>query len=107
MCGWIKRFPTPCRVVFAVGEAEEIAGVQIDINHAQAYELALLPGVGPVLADRIVADRNRNGEFISIDDLRRVFGIGEKKIEEISRLCVVGKEPLSRIENAEGNGIRR
>jgi competence protein ComEA len=90
-----------------VVETGDATGVQIDINHAHAYELALLPGVGPILADRIVEDRDRNGEFISIEGLRRVFGIGEKTIVQISRLCVVGKDPISRVENAESDELSR
>ena len=77
----------------------QTAVVQIDINRARSHELALLPGVGPVLAERIVDDRDRNGEFISIADLRRVFGIGPKKIDEISRLCVVGNDAAKREES--------
>ena len=75
------------------GSAEQsvrFESVQIDINTAPSYELALLPGVGPVLADRIVTDREENGDFISVEDLRRVFGIGPRTIEEISSICVVG-----------------
>jgi competence protein ComEA len=49
---------------------------QIDIDRASAEELARLPGVGPVLARRIVADRQSRGAFGSIGGLDRVPGIG-------------------------------
>lgn len=48
----------------------------IDINRANATELQELPGVGPVLADRIVAEREASGPFAEVDDLDRVSGIG-------------------------------
>lgn len=48
----------------------------VDVNRADATRLQDLPGVGPVLAERIVADREDNGPFSSVDDLQRVTGIG-------------------------------
>tara|TARA_R110002049_G_scaffold2750_4_gene22024 strand:- start:221115 stop:221516 length:402 start_codon:yes stop_codon:yes gene_type:complete len=71
---------------------DAVAGLQIDINLADSNELALLPRVGPILADRIVDDRRQNGEYISVQDLQRVFGIGPKTLGEISRLCVVNRD---------------
>jgi|GEM_PF-3335920 len=50
----------------------------IRINLADASELQLLPGIGPVLAQRIVDDRSANGPFRNAADLQRVKGIGEK-----------------------------
>ncbi len=52
---------------------------KLDVNAASAQELDALPGIGPVLAERIVAAR----PFKSADDLRRVKGIGAKKYEKI------------------------
>ncbi|NNE01300.1 MAG: helix-hairpin-helix domain-containing protein [Pirellulaceae bacterium] len=66
------------------------AVVQIDLNTAPARELALLPSVGPVLAERIIQDRKRYGPFESMDDLMRVHGIGQKRIDQISPYCVIG-----------------
>lgn len=60
-----------------------IAKFQIDINQADWPEFALLPGVGEVLAKRIVADRQANGPFQDWYDLRRVRGIGPKTFEAI------------------------
>jgi competence ComEA-like helix-hairpin-helix protein len=51
------------------------AATPIDPNTATAAELARLPGVGPALAARIIAERER-GPFATLDDLRRVRGIG-------------------------------
>jgi competence protein ComEA len=51
----------------------------IDINHASAAELQKLPGVGPKRAQQIMAER----PFQTIDDLRRVHGIGPKTLERL------------------------
>ena len=49
------------------------------------HEWALLPGIGPVLAQRIVADRHENGAFGSVEGLLRVRGIGPGKLSAIRR----------------------
>jgi len=61
----------------------------VNLNSASARELALLSGVGPVLASRIVADRISNGAFESVDDLQRVRGIGLGKITGIREMAIV------------------
>lgn len=55
----------------------------ININEATPGELELLPGIGPVLAARIVEDRTRNGPFTTFDDLLRVPGIGERTLQSM------------------------
>lgn len=52
----------------------------IDINRATAAELEDLPGVGPVLAGRIIAYRELHGSFAEVEDLLDVGGIGEAKL---------------------------
>jgi competence protein ComEA len=52
----------------------------IDLNFATASDLESLPGVGPVLAERIVAFRTERGPFITVEDLLDVPGIGESKL---------------------------
>jgi competence protein ComEA len=64
------------------GESK-LAEFQVDINQADWPELALMPGVGEVLAKRIVTDRGINGPFQDHDHLRRVRGIGPKTLEGI------------------------
>ena len=56
---------------------------RIDPNRASAPELTRLPGIGPALAARIVADRGQNGLFRSPEALLRVRGIGPKTLERI------------------------
>ena len=52
----------------------------ISLNQADATALEDLPGVGPVLAERIVAHREANGPFETVEDLLEVPGIGEAKL---------------------------
>ncbi|TWU59150.1 ComE operon protein 1 [Rubripirellula tenax] len=65
----------------------------IDLNEAGTNELSLIPGVGPVLAHRIVADRDQNGNFASIEDLDRVHGVGPKTLDSLRSICVVRSSP--------------
>src|SRR5713101_7478935 len=58
---------------------EKIALGKIDINTATEKELKMIPGIGPVIATRIIAAR----PFRSADDLKKVNGIGDKKYETI------------------------
>ena len=62
----------------------------IDINRADAEQLTALPGIGEVLAGRIVAYREENGSFLSTQELQNVDGIGEKRLEAILYLITVG-----------------
>ena len=54
---------------------------KVNINTASAQQLALLPRVGPAVAERIVEHRSKNGQFKSIEDLALVRGIGDKTLE--------------------------
>lgn len=62
-------------------DAQGSAG-RVHINSASASELQSLPGVGPALAQRIIAERSR-GRFASAEDLLRVSGIGKAKLEKM------------------------
>lgn len=55
----------------------------IDLNQATEQELEALPGIGQVLAERIVAHREETGLFERVEDLRAVKGIGKKTLEKI------------------------
>ncbi len=54
----------------------------IALNRASAKELESLDGIGPVLAARIIAYRNQNGPFLTVDDLMKVSGIGTVKFAQ-------------------------
>lgn len=62
------------------------AAVRLDINRASAAELEALPGIGPALAERIVAYRTTHGPFRAPDGLLDVGGIGAKTLERFAGL---------------------
>lgn len=64
--------------------------VLLDLNRATAAELDGLPGIGPVLAARIVAHRQRHGPFVSPEELLAVRGIGPRLLARLGPLVRVG-----------------
>ncbi|MFD5184191.1 helix-hairpin-helix domain-containing protein [Streptomyces sp. NPDC058372] len=62
------------------------AGQPISLGAATAGQLETLPGVGPVLAGAIIAYRTENGGFQSVDQLRDVRGIGDRRFEDLREL---------------------
>ena len=68
----------------------DISPVSININTASVSDLMLLPGVGEVLAQRIVDYRDSHGEFTSAADLVNVEGIGQAKLEELLDFISIG-----------------
>jgi competence protein ComEA len=55
----------------------------INVNTATPAELETLPGIGPTLAEAIIAERERRGGFRSVNELRDVRGIGEKRFADL------------------------
>lgn len=62
----------------------------VDPNRASAAELERLPGIGPALAERIVAWREANGPFRTLEDLVRVYGIGPATLARIRPYLKLG-----------------
>ena len=56
----------------------------IDLNNATSAQLETLPGIGPSLAGAIIAERERRGGFRSVNELREVRGIGEKRFADLA-----------------------
>jgi competence protein ComEA len=63
---------------------------RVNINTASSAELESLPGIGPVIADRIVEYRINHGPFTDISDLTRVDGISDNLLADIRSLITVG-----------------
>ena len=76
----------------------------IDLNSVSSAELDLLPGIGPALAGRILTDREENGRYDSVDDLKRVSGIGPKTVEKIRAFVTLGDESEQRASASVGEG---
>ena len=74
----------------AAAESGAVAPIgPIDLNRATAEQLDALPGVGPATAAAIVAHRDRNGPFATVDDLLDVRGIGPAKLDGLRTLVTV------------------
>ena len=69
----------------SISPSEALSGnvFPIDINAASASGLQKLPGIGPVIAERIIEYRSINGPFESLDSLINVRGIGPAKLKAI------------------------
>ena len=65
----------------------------VDLNSATTRELESLPGIGPVTAGRIIAHRDSNGPFATLDDVLDVHGIGPKTLDAVRLLVTVSGGP--------------
>ena len=86
------RWSRPVRID-SEGARHEVAtplpDMRLGLNSVDAQTLTVLPGIGPTLAARIVADRAGRGQFTSVDDLTRVDGIGPATVERVREFVVV------------------
>lgn len=69
------------------------AAEPVDLNSATAAQLDTLPGVGPVMAQRIIDFRTAHGGFKAAGDLRQISGLGGKKGDALVALVTVGPPP--------------
>ena len=78
--------PVHCVDAEALREAE-----MVKLNSATVEELMTLPGVGEVLADRIIEYRETYGRFVAAEQLMDVSGIGEQRYADLADLVTVGE----------------
>lgn len=79
----------------------------LDLNRATAAELATLPGIGPVLAERIVEHRRTVGPFPRVEALRGVPGIGPMRLETLAPHLTVGQAGAPAAEEGRPPGAPR
>lgn len=80
----------PARAETGPGVAPGPSG-RVNLNRATAEELQTIPGIGPVIAQRIVAYRDSHGGFREPEELMEVPGVGEKTFERIAPLVTTGR----------------
>jgi competence protein ComEA len=71
------------------GPGAAAPGGKLNLNTATAAQLEELPGIGPTYAQAIIAERQRRGGFKSVNELRTVHGIGDKRFAELAPLVTV------------------
>ena len=86
----MQTAPTTAATAAAETVPEETVSFPVNINTANVDTLTALPGIGQVLAERIVAYRRQNGPFRVIEEITKVESIGEKKADAILDLITVG-----------------
>lgn len=86
----MQTAPTTAATAAAETVPEKTVSFPVNINTADVDTLTALPGIGRVLAERIVAYRRQNGPFRAVEEIMKVEGIGEKKAEAILDLITVG-----------------
>ena len=90
----VKRPPPHTRRLSASPSSTPHVGL-LDVNRASREQLEALPGIGPVLAQRIVDWRRAHGAFRKIEDLLEIKGIGAKKLERVQTLIAVHSTPAA------------
>lgn len=71
-------------------DAASAISFPISINQAGKQEFMALPGIGDVLAQRMLDYREEHGSFTSLEELLNVEGLGKKRLEEILDLITIG-----------------
>ncbi|MEZ4210312.1 MAG: ComEA family DNA-binding protein [Patescibacteria group bacterium] len=80
---------TPTISSSATTPSTPVTSSKININTATASQLDILPGIGPVTAQRIIDHRILNGDFSSIEDIQNVTGISTAKFDQLKDMITV------------------
>jgi len=86
----VKTTHLPSAPFFANDREER--ELRVDLNEAQVADLKKLPGIGDVLAQRIVEFRKTYGHFQSVDDLQAVTGIGKGSIARLRPIVTLSQD---------------
>ncbi|HUF84928.1 MAG TPA: ComEA family DNA-binding protein, partial [Acidimicrobiia bacterium] len=71
------------------GDGTDATSELVNLNTATQEQLESLPGIGPVLAEAIITERDRRGGYRSVNELRDVRGIGDKRFADLEALVTV------------------
>lgn len=77
------------KTVAGANDIEDVSD-KINLNTATSEELDTLPNIGPARADDIIAYREKNGGFKTIEELKNIKGIGDKYFEDLKDLVTIG-----------------
>ncbi len=90
-----------------VDPLDSLRHAPIDLDRADVRSLDLLPGIGPALAARIVADREANGPFGSLDALQRVKGVGPALATRLAPYVTFSRVARQPELDSEGREVMR
>jgi comEA protein len=82
-----------CALAVSLPAKKKPPAAPVNLNAATSEELQLVPGIGPVTAEKILQMRKSYGAFKSVDDLSAIRGIGPKRLEKMRKYLTVGKPP--------------
>jgi len=90
----VNESPEEIKVKLGRMEAKKLIvfSLPLDLNQATAEDLCLIPGIGESLAQEMIAYRRRRGAFRSLDELKEVKGVGEKKYQSFRPFLTVKHE---------------
>jgi competence protein ComEA len=91
---FIKKTSPGIEVKFDSMEARKkiILGIPLNINTATAEEFSAIPGIGLGIGNKIVEFRNNQGKFFNLEDLKKINGIGNKRLRKIKKYLTVDSE---------------
>lgn len=84
------QLASPPQQVAGATTSEIAQGEKININTADLSGLDKIPGVGPAIAQRIIDYRTQNGNYQTIEDIKKVKGIGDATFEKMKNTITVG-----------------
>ena len=74
---------------FLIAPVLLVAGDKVNINTANEEELSALPGIGPVIAERIIEYRDKNGPFKNTEEITKIKGVGDKTFQKLKDFIAI------------------
>ena len=84
-----KRLNPNRKFFIEFNEKEIEESKKVNINIASKERFMTLPGIGPVMAERIISYREQNGSFEKAEDIKNVKGIGDKTFEKMKKWIIL------------------